>query len=268
MDPMHIMRSIYEYFDEPAPNFDPTTIHGIASFVVRPKRGLKYLLGEMRLGMITIFLVNVAIFKLLNIHLNHFKEKSYISTGLFIWAFSLNTLGFIPKIINYRNFHKARKIQEREALKMKMIEIFGKRIYKLSFDFAGTSIISHFITFVVSLKYFILTKHEYDVDLFLLIYSVLYQIRIIYSYKRYKKYFFRQDEEINPFDLIMYEYGNSDGRDHERRTDECSICWIEYQKKDQLGIYGCPGKHTFHLKCINNWLKRNYTCPICRKGLI
>lgn len=269
MDTNQIFRSIYNYYDEQDPNFSVISIAGIHSFTVKPKRGLNYILGEMRLGMATIFLVNIAIFKLLNLHFSHFLEKSYLSTFLFLWVFSLNCLGFIPKIINYRNFHKAKKINDKEQLKKRLLEIFGKRIYKLSFDFAGMSIISHFVAFIFSVKYFFLKRHhEYDVDLFLFIYSIIYHMRIVYSFMRYKKYFC-EEGEFNPYGLEIFEYGKErkGQKFGVKEKEDCSICWTGYKDGDFIAVFPCPGKHAFHLKCINNWLKRSYTCPICRKIL-
>lgn len=192
-----------------------------------------------------------------------------MSTFLFLWVFGLNTLGFIPKIINYRNFHKARVINDTTQLKTKMIEIFTKRIYKLSLDFGGMSIISHFITFIVSIKYFFFKKHEIDVDFYLFIYSIIFQLRVVYSLHRYKKYFFRS-EELNPFGLTLLEFGSSEFKKFEDGKDivDCSVCWKDYKDKDQLGAFPCEGKHTFHLDCINNWLKVRFNCPVCRQRLV
>lgn len=43
----------------------------------------------------------------------------------------------------------------------------------------------------------------------------------------------------------------------------CSICLAEYQPKDTLRtITDC--NHYFHAHCIDEWLSRNATCPVCR----
>ncbi|XP_031383773.1 putative RING-H2 finger protein ATL69 isoform X2 [Punica granatum] len=43
----------------------------------------------------------------------------------------------------------------------------------------------------------------------------------------------------------------------------CSICLSEYQPKDTLRtIPNCS--HYFHARCIDPWLKRNGSCPLCR----
>ena len=47
--------------------------------------------------------------------------------------------------------------------------------------------------------------------------------------------------------------------------EECSICLEEYEKdsKDLLSYLFC--KHTFHRKCIENWLKTSVLCPLCKQ---
>lgn len=45
----------------------------------------------------------------------------------------------------------------------------------------------------------------------------------------------------------------------------CSICLGEYQPKEALRtIPEC--NHYFHANCIDEWLKLNATCPVCRKS--
>ncbi|KZV41620.1 ring finger protein [Dorcoceras hygrometricum] len=44
---------------------------------------------------------------------------------------------------------------------------------------------------------------------------------------------------------------------------QCSICLAEYEEKEVLRIMPKCG-HTFHLSCIDMWLRKQLTCPICR----
>ncbi|GAA0161948.1 hypothetical protein LIER_39325 [Lithospermum erythrorhizon] len=44
---------------------------------------------------------------------------------------------------------------------------------------------------------------------------------------------------------------------------QCVICLGEYEEKEVLRIMPRCG-HTFHLSCIDVWLKRQSTCPVCR----
>ncbi|XP_052797578.1 uncharacterized protein LOC128229798 [Mya arenaria] len=51
-----------------------------------------------------------------------------------------------------------------------------------------------------------------------------------------------------------------------RRTDsqveECNICMAEYEEGDPQKILPCF--HSFHSVCIDQWICKNATCPICR----
>lgn len=45
----------------------------------------------------------------------------------------------------------------------------------------------------------------------------------------------------------------------------CPICLSDYQPKETLrSIPDC--NHYFHADCIDEWLKLNGTCPLCRKS--
>ncbi|XP_070175834.1 E3 ubiquitin-protein ligase RLIM-like isoform X2 [Littorina saxatilis] len=43
----------------------------------------------------------------------------------------------------------------------------------------------------------------------------------------------------------------------------CQICLVDFEHGDCLRDIPC--RHDFHRDCIDQWLKRNATCPICRK---
>ncbi|KAI5647299.1 hypothetical protein M9H77_33304 [Catharanthus roseus] len=44
---------------------------------------------------------------------------------------------------------------------------------------------------------------------------------------------------------------------------QCAICLGEYQEKEVLRIMPKCG-HSFHLSCIDVWLRKQSTCPVCR----
>ncbi|CAL9179231.1 unnamed protein product [Musa hybrid cultivar] len=50
------------------------------------------------------------------------------------------------------------------------------------------------------------------------------------------------------------------------RETQCTVCLAEYQEKDVLRILPFCG-HTFHVTCIDIWLKQHSTCPVCRISL-
>ncbi|KAL7125837.1 hypothetical protein ABFS83_14G142900 [Erythranthe nasuta] len=47
---------------------------------------------------------------------------------------------------------------------------------------------------------------------------------------------------------------------------QCAICLSEYQEKEVLRIMPKCG-HSFHLSCIDVWLRKQSTCPVCRLSL-
>ncbi|CAD8143371.1 unnamed protein product [Paramecium octaurelia] len=46
---------------------------------------------------------------------------------------------------------------------------------------------------------------------------------------------------------------------------DCQICLVEFQKQDLVKLTYCL--HLFHSTCIDEWRKRNHTCPFCREDL-
>ncbi|KAK8509600.1 hypothetical protein V6N12_001686 [Hibiscus sabdariffa] len=58
---------------------------------------------------------------------------------------------------------------------------------------------------------------------------------------------------------------NSEGFNSIEDT-QCSICLGEYQEKEVLRIMPKCG-HNFHLSCIDLWLRKQSTCPVCRLPL-
>lgn len=50
---------------------------------------------------------------------------------------------------------------------------------------------------------------------------------------------------------------------HVRR---CTVCLAEYNEEDKLRILPNCG-HSFHASCIDIWLHKQSTCPVCRISL-
>ncbi|KAL9673433.1 hypothetical protein QQ045_029691 [Rhodiola kirilowii] len=50
------------------------------------------------------------------------------------------------------------------------------------------------------------------------------------------------------------------------RDAECSVCLGDYQAEDRLQQIPACG-HSFHMECIDHWLARHTTCPLCRLSL-
>ncbi|GLJ37774.1 hypothetical protein SUGI_0767800 [Cryptomeria japonica] len=45
----------------------------------------------------------------------------------------------------------------------------------------------------------------------------------------------------------------------------CSICLDDYKDKETLRIL-MDCRHAYHVDCIDAWLKRSSSCPICRNS--
>ncbi|ESO05631.1 hypothetical protein HELRODRAFT_153542, partial [Helobdella robusta] len=63
------------------------------------------------------------------------------------------------------------------------------------------------------------------------------------------------EKDLENMPIIRYE-----GEDC--NEDSCNICLGQYKRGDALKRLNC--KHEYHSGCINVWLKRNITCPMCR----
>ncbi|XP_030549660.1 putative RING-H2 finger protein ATL21A [Rhodamnia argentea] len=56
---------------------------------------------------------------------------------------------------------------------------------------------------------------------------------------------------------------DDDGQVPRPNDDTCAICLSEYQPKETLRTIPACG-HYFHAQCIDQWLRRNASCPLCR----
>ena len=48
-------------------------------------------------------------------------------------------------------------------------------------------------------------------------------------------------------------------KDHQKT---CAICITDFEPADEVRLLPCS--HNYHKPCIDEWLKRNFTCPECR----
>ena len=48
----------------------------------------------------------------------------------------------------------------------------------------------------------------------------------------------------------------------------CAICMEDFkQDGDFVAELGCSSKHIFHTKCLQGWIKKSKTCPLCREEI-
>lgn len=65
--------------------------------------------------------------------------------------------------------------------------------------------------------------------------------------------------------IIPTKYSDIEQKYKEERNIECSICLSEYEKDDLVTLLKCD--HIYHIDCINNWIKNNSKCPVCKYDL-
>ena len=61
--------------------------------------------------------------------------------------------------------------------------------------------------------------------------------------------------------MVMRKFNPNDFKSQK----DCSICLCEFQDDEEITPLPCTAKHYFHSACIENWLKTNNTCPLCRQ---
>jgi len=49
---------------------------------------------------------------------------------------------------------------------------------------------------------------------------------------------------------------------------QCAVCLAEYQTNDRLMVMPCDPRHNFHEACIEPWLRRMNTCPLCQRPVV
>lgn len=51
-----------------------------------------------------------------------------------------------------------------------------------------------------------------------------------------------------------------------KQTDRiCCICYDDFNNKDQLAHINCG--HYDHFDCMNEWIKKSYSCPRCKQSI-
>ena len=49
---------------------------------------------------------------------------------------------------------------------------------------------------------------------------------------------------------------------------KCPICCENFKNEDYITYLVCNIKHIYHSKCIEIWLTKNDTCPLCKYPVI
>jgi hypothetical protein len=65
--------------------------------------------------------------------------------------------------------------------------------------------------------------------------------------------------------MLPIKYSEVEEKHKKDRNIQCSICLSEYEKDDLVTLLKCD--HIYHIDCINNWIKNNSKCPVCKYDL-
>ena len=75
------------------------------------------------------------------------------------------------------------------------------------------------------------------------------------------------DQEIENLPQFAYEKIENLGEAKKNEDEEqCSICLMEFQNGEIIRTLPCI--HNFHKDCINQWLKRQKYCPLCKGEIV
>lgn len=66
--------------------------------------------------------------------------------------------------------------------------------------------------------------------------------------------------------ILSFIYTTNRSEQEEESHGECVVCLEEYQDNDHIRTLPFCS-HTFHLNCIDVWLRSNPRCPLCRSCL-
>ena len=51
-------------------------------------------------------------------------------------------------------------------------------------------------------------------------------------------------------------------------THVCAICLTEFGPDEEIAVLGCNQNHIFHIKCIQDWAKKQTICPYCKRDIM
>ncbi len=48
-------------------------------------------------------------------------------------------------------------------------------------------------------------------------------------------------------------------------SDTCTVCQTEFSEGEKIKQLNC--QHSYHISCVDEWLKENKVCPICKEDV-
>ena len=81
----------------------------------------------------------------------------------------------------------------------------------------------------------------------------------------YMNIVFNDSNYVHP-DTLQYHRYLIDSYLNQAKLEDHKDCHIFLEKiNNKIGYYICDNKHYFHQDCIEKWIIRNKSCPICRQ---
>ena len=74
-----------------------------------------------------------------------------------------------------------------------------------------------------------------------------------------------EQSEINNLPTRRVGSGSSSNSDGDDGNTGCRICLSDFEDGDEVRTLPCL--HVFHKECVDRWLRRNRTCPICKAAI-
>ena len=69
------------------------------------------------------------------------------------------------------------------------------------------------------------------------------------------------EEQIKMIPIVKYKKSNSEIKD-----EMCSVCQYDFLPGERLRMMTC--RHTFHRRCVDDWLKKEKVCPNCKEEVL
>lgn len=70
----------------------------------------------------------------------------------------------------------------------------------------------------------------------------------------------RQSAEERGYTRLKYSPQNK-----KIKNDICPVCLEEFRNTERVAL--CPCRHSFHVKCLQQWLDQHNTCPMCKASV-
>lgn len=120
-----------------------------------------------------------------------------------------------------------------------------------------------FLIFLLSYTYLTFYHTETAIVIFVVLFIISSCLILLYAneiIQALNEIYYNKDTDIDVF--LTKVKVNKD-------FTECSICLEDFSEEDDdIFKINCPcTQQFFHKDCITNWLKKNCSCPICRKIL-